>query len=157
MKKETVRDFRRSLRLLEREFEVALSAETKCCEITIPQCHAMLELEISGEISLSDLAVRLDLDKSTLSRTVESLVRDDLAIRTTDGGDRRAVKIKLSEKGIQKVKSINVLCDRYYGDLFQSIPASMHASVIESIDVLAKAMNDYRNGESCCKTGGSDE
>lgn len=158
MKKELIRDFRKTLRLLEREFEIVLSAETKCCDVTLPQCHAMIELEESGDISLSDLSNRMELDKSTLSRTVDSLVRDGLAVRDTDAADRRAVKISLSDKGKEKVESINTLCDKYYEEILSGIPQKGRKEVIESVGVLAKSMKSFRSRTSCCGVnGGNDE
>lgn len=158
MKKELIRDFRRTLRLLEREFEIALSAETKCCDVTLPQCHAMIELDESGDISLSDLSQRMELDKSTLSRTVESLVQEGLALRNTDASDRRAVKIGLSEKGKEKVRTINTLCDNYYEEILSGIPLKGRKEVIESVTVLAESMRSFRSRTSCCgNKGGTDE
>ncbi len=150
MKKELLREFRRSLRLLEREFEIALSAETQCCDVSLPQCHAMIELDLSGEISLSDLAERLELDKSTLSRTVESLVNEEFAVRNTDAADRRAVKITLSDKGREKVVMINSLCDKYYDELMTGIPQKERKEVIDSVGILAEAMKRFRTRTLCC-------
>ncbi len=42
--------------------------------ISLAQCHTLLEIEKSHEISISELANTLSLDKSTVSRTVDGLV-----------------------------------------------------------------------------------
>jgi DNA-binding MarR family transcriptional regulator len=150
IEKDSIRSFRKVIRILERELALEIAADTACCDVTFAQCHALLELELSGQISLSDLAGRLDLDRSTLSRTVETLVRDGLVIRVTDEKDRRAVCISLSDEGIKKAGQINDLSDKYYSELFGAIPASSHRTVIDALGILAEGMRSIRGKQSCC-------
>ena len=150
--KNTVREFRRALRLIERELSHELDSETSCCGVTLSQCHLLLELEIIGEVSLSGLADATGLDKSTLSRTVESLVKEELVNRNVSPDDRRGVKIQLSESGRKKASIINGYCDQYYGALFTHIPASKHTSIIQSLAVLANAMQKMRAENKSCES-----
>ena len=100
----------------------------------------------------------MELDKSTLSRTVDSLVREGFATRITDTDDRRAVKIGLSEKGAEKARTINTLCDKYYEEILSGIPLKERKEVIESVAVLAESMRSFRTRTSCCgNKGESDE
>jgi DNA-binding MarR family transcriptional regulator len=148
--KKTVRDFRRALRLVERELSLELDSEQSCYGVTLPQCHLLLELEILGEVSLSALAGETGLDKSTLSRTVESLVREGLVLRAISPDDRRGVKIRLSDSGMKKAEVINGYCDQYYDGLFSYIPESKHSSIIQSLSDLADAMHKMRaDGKYC--------
>ena len=154
--KHTVRDFRRALRFIERELSLQLDSETSCCGVTLPQCHLLLELEVIGEVSLSGLADATGLDKSTLSRTVESLVKEGFVQRNTSPDDRRGVRIILTDNGIKKASLINGYCDTYYDALFSLIPASKHSSIIQSLSILADAMQKMHSennpcGAGCCK------
>jgi DNA-binding MarR family transcriptional regulator len=149
-KSEKLRDFRRMIRIFEREFATELTVETSCCGVTLAQCHALLELDAAGEVSLSGLAEMAGLDKSTLSRTIESLVRDNLVNRTTDSDDRRAVCISLSAMGKERASAINEMCDEYYGKLLSEIPVSSHAAVIETLGLIGNAMTKIRLRGSCC-------
>ena len=156
VEKNTVRDFRRALRFIERELSLQLDSETSCCGVTLPQCHLILELEILGEVSLSGLADATGLDKSTLSRTVESLVKDGFVFRNVSQNDRRGVRIMLTENGQKKAAMINGYCDGYYDALFSLIPVSKHSSIIQSLSVLADAMQKMHSenktcGSECCK------
>jgi DNA-binding MarR family transcriptional regulator len=150
VEKGTVRDFRRALRLIERELSLELDSETSCCGVSLSQCHLLLELEIIGEVSLSGLADATGLDKSTLSRTVESLVKEGLVQRDTSPDDRRGVRILLSDKGKKKAELINGYCDKYYDTLFSRIPATKHASIIQSLSVLADAMREMHSENKFC-------
>jgi len=149
-KNEKLRDFRKMIRVLEREFATELALETSCCGVTLAQCHALLELDAAGEVSLSGLADMAGLDKSTLSRTIESLVRENLVERITDSDDRRAVRISLSGKGRERASAINTMCDEYYGKLLSEIPVSSHAAVIETLGLIGNAMTEIRLRGSCC-------
>lgn len=148
--KERLRDFRKTIRMLEREFAIEFALGTSCCGVTLAQCHALLELEAFGVASLSELAGELGLDKSTLSRTIDSLVKEGLVERATSSSDRRAVRISLTAKGRQNAAGINKMCDELYGRILAAIPSSAHKMVIESLGLVGRAMARIRRSGKCC-------
>src|SRR5512136_774154 len=95
----TLRTLRKSLRVLEREVELSMASDTGCCGVTLAQCHLLLEVEARGGTGVTELAEILDLDKSTLSRTVDGLCHAGLLSRETDPGNRRCHILSLTEKG----------------------------------------------------------
>ena len=147
-----VREFRKDLRALEREVELSLASETGCCGVSPAQCHLLLEVEQRGNTSITELANVLELDKSTLSRTVDSACRAGLLNRETDQTNRRQQVISLTEKGKARADSINGLCDMSYTRLFDFIPAEKGRQVVESVAVLAEAMRRMRKTPDapCC-------
>jgi DNA-binding MarR family transcriptional regulator len=149
-----VRDFRRDLRVLEREVVSQLEGETSCCGVTLAQCHTLLELS-QQDHSLTTLADALDLDKSTLSRTIESMVQSGLCERTTVAGDRRSVRLGLSPLGRSKVDTINRTCDQYYGTLLERLSQADQRQILRGVRVLADAMKRMRTSgtapPSCCR------
>lgn len=142
-------DFRRGLRQLEREISQGLSLETDCCGITVAQCHLLLETEFRKCANLGELATALELDKSTLSRTVDGLCIHGLIDRKDDTENRRKVSIQLTAKGKEKVATINSLCNQTYRSVFTHIPEDKHASVIEAVALLAEAMRKTRKDTTC--------
>lgn len=102
-----VRRFRRHLRTLERLVDGWTNQD--CCGlgITMPKCHALLALEEMGQCSLGELAAFLGLDKSTLSRTVDTLVRDGMLSRSPAPGDRRVTLLRLTAQGQDTCRAIN--------------------------------------------------
>ncbi len=144
-----VREFRRNLRLLERQIERALSSQTGCCGVTVAQCHLLLELDQSGPTGVGDCARILDLDASTLSRTVDGLVRAGLASRETDMANRRRQVVALTPAGGDKVDSIHEICDRYYADVLESLPADSRQTVVDGIATLAVALR-AKPFDGCC-------
>ncbi len=151
--KDYVMDFRKKLRILEREIGIELKNETSCCGVTLAQCHILLELNESESLSISEIADILGLDSSTLSRTIDGLVEKGFVTRTTDINDRRAVQLNLSENGIKKVESINEQCNNTYREFLQFIPEDKIASVLEVMELIAEGLKNLRKGsagERCC-------
>jgi DNA-binding MarR family transcriptional regulator len=132
--------FRAKLREIERAVWIQTRSEALCCGVTMAQCHAIMEIDAAGELNLKDLASRLGLDNSTLSRTVESLVKEGLAERTPSANDRRASVIRLNEKGRTARDRINSTWNRICRDMFRGIPREKHQSLLESVSILAELL-----------------
>ncbi|HAE21081.1 MAG TPA: hypothetical protein DCG47_01990 [Spirochaetaceae bacterium] len=135
-----LRAFRQGLRALERRVQQALDDQTSCCGVSVAQCHLLLEMAEAGAGSIGYFAERLELDLSTLSRTVESLVRAGLALRNADPGDRRRQVIVLSDKGRERAGAINASCDAYYEAMLSRLPARQREAALEVVPLLADAM-----------------
>ena len=148
MAKFSIKTFRKGLRELEREVDLALSSQTDCCGVTIAQCHVLLAVEESGEPSVSEIAAVLELDASTLSRTVDGLVKAELLSRREDPDNRRRQLVSLSENGRKKAESINNLCDMYYSGILGALPADKVQSIADVLPVFAAAMRDWRKKQA---------
>ena len=98
MKKEFIKQIRAVLRILDRE--LYLQNNASCCNgISLAQCHTLLEIEKEGELSVSELAKKLSLDKSTVSRTVDGLVNIQMVDRITPKENRRKALVNLTDSG----------------------------------------------------------
>jgi len=146
-----IETFRRNLRVLEREVMHQLQTETTCCGVTLAQCHVLLELSASGPRSLKELVGALKLDKSTLSRTVEGLVKAGLVNRVADPADRRAVLMTCTSAGLNRVGSINDACNQEYAALLTGTSVARRQHIVDTVQFLADAMSRRRQGAgSCC-------
>lgn len=138
--------FRETVRVIIRNLGVLEKDESSCCGVTLGQCHAIVEIGRAGEIALNDLADLLNLDKSTMSRTVNNLVTSELAIRELDNEDRRYVKIKLTEKGYKSYIRIEEAMTQYYKSVLESITEDKRTQVMESLQLLLEALKKNK----CC-------
>jgi DNA-binding MarR family transcriptional regulator len=145
-----IREFREAIRLLEREITGQLRSETGCCGVSLAQCHTLLELDSAGPLSLSELAGRFALDQSTLSRTVDNMVREGWLKRAANPDDRRAVRLDLTASGKKKAQSIHAGCDEFYTRLFDGLSPKQRESALEGIVALAQGIRGLRNAPSCC-------
>jgi DNA-binding MarR family transcriptional regulator len=146
----SVREFRRSLRALEREVELSLASQTECCGVTSAQCHILLELEARGSSSVGELADALELDPSTMSRTADSLVRSGLVSRADDPDNRRRQILGLSPEGKEKADVINEACDEYYMTVLEGAGRERGSALTDAVAYLAAAIREKRlSGDSC--------
>jgi DNA-binding MarR family transcriptional regulator len=135
----TIRKFRENIRHIERELNI--QDNTTCCEgVTIAQCHTLLELQSHGSVNLNDLSEKLYLDKSTVSRTVDSLVRNGTANRIIPAENRRKVVISLTEKGTGICERINRDSDAYFAAILESIPAGDLPVFLRSFEIMVRKM-----------------
>lgn len=137
---------RELIRALVRNLGILEKSDAGCCGVTISQCHAIVEIGRAKEISLNELAELLTLDKSTMSRTINKLVDDNLVIRESHSEDRRYITIKLTEKGIEIFKTIEGTMDKYYKNIFMSISEDKREQILDSLKLLIDAVHKNR----CC-------
>ncbi len=130
---------RELIRVLVRNLGILEKSDASCCGVTITQCHAIVEIGRLGKVSLVDLADLLDVDKSTMSRTVNNLVDTGLALRELDTDNRRYVVIQLTDEGRKVFLSIEKSMETYYKDIFCSIPEEKRGQVLESLTLLTDA------------------
>ncbi|WP_312370166.1 MarR family winged helix-turn-helix transcriptional regulator [Lachnoclostridium sp.] len=137
---------RKLIRVLVKNLGMLEKSDSSCCGVTVTQCHAIVEIGQKGKVSLVDLADLLDVDKSTMSRTVNNLVELGLAIRELDTENRRFVIIQLTEDGKNVFNSIEKSMETYYKDIFCSIPEDKRGQVLESLALLTDAAKNNK----CC-------
>ncbi|MDP1874461.1 MarR family winged helix-turn-helix transcriptional regulator [Phenylobacterium sp.] len=76
-------------------FEKALAP----LDLSLGQWRAISTVRRFGACAMSDLAAFTAVDRTTLTRSVDQLVRRDLMIRTTPATDRRQVHLTLTDQG----------------------------------------------------------
>lgn len=150
--REPVRAFRRSLRRLERVQKVLMEEKDCCGGLTLSQCHPLLEIEERGETGLNDLAARLGLDPSTLSRTIEGLVRLGMVDRRPNPKDRRSVILTLTRRGKTTCDAINEKNDRLYDEILSRLTKRRREEALVLFDELVRAMDEAIGSSeaSCC-------
>lgn len=134
-----IRKFRENLRRFERELEVQNNSAS-CCGVTVTQCHTLLELFSSGKIPLNELSEKLCLDKSTVSRIVESLYKLRLVSRKIPENDRRSTIIELTGKGKKVCEKINKGNDDYYGKAIAAVPGNISENFLKGFEVFVNKM-----------------
>lgn len=135
-----IKNLRESVRQMERKLGILDESEVSCHGISLAQCHALVEIGRAKSISLIELSELLNLDSSTMSRTVNNLVNNGMAGRELDSNDRRYVTIKLTENGLKKFMRIEDNMNLYFTNIFESIPCEKQEQVLESLQILVAAI-----------------
>lgn len=141
-----INQLKETLRLLVKHLGILDKKEGCCCGLTYTQFCAVLEIGKTSKITLKNLATNLNLDKSTVSRTVDSLVKMELANIETLPENRKYVSITLSIKGQDLFNRIESGAEEYYKKVLHSIPSEKRNQVIESINLLLSAVKENK----CC-------
>ena len=139
MKEIPVKQFREILRAFERELNIQ-NQSSCCCGVTITQCHALMNLDKKDDITLNELSDSLNLDKSTVSRTVEGLVRMGWVSRIIPDNNRRTTRISLSDEGRKICDTINSGNDFYYRQVLSDIPENLQNKFLEGLSALTMSM-----------------
>jgi len=137
---------RELLRTLIRKLGILERSEALCCDMTLSQCTAMIEIGRAGFLSVNQLAERLDLDKSTVSRSSDRLVVEGLLLREEDPADRRYVVLKLSDKGNQSYSNLEQRMASYFENVIAEIDPHEREQVLKSLQLLSSALKS----EKCC-------
>jgi len=133
-----IRAFRSHLRHLER---IVSEHSKRCCsQVSQAQCHVLLQIDELGECTAKDLATALNLDTSTISRTVDGLFKLELVIRTENPRDRRYNILSTTRKGSNLCKTIHADADKYFGQVLDNIPPGKRNSIMESFQLIVSSL-----------------
>lgn len=146
---EKISALRETVRLLERKLGLLNDIQSACCGVTFAQCHAIVEIGRAKRISLNELADILGLDKSTISRTVNNLVNNHLAVREIEPKDRRYIMITLTEAGWNTFRKIEAEMNTYFAQVYHRIPEGKREQVVESLHLLLQALSDNGDCQHC--------
>lgn len=141
--RELLRSLVKGLGILEKNKEF-------CCGITYAQYCALVEIGRAKDIFLKNLSEKLNLDKSTTSRTVDNLVKLQYVKLETFVKNRRFVKIVLTDKGADLFNKIEEGSEKYYKKVIELIPEDKRAQVIESIEYLLDALGKVKCCDGLC-------
>lgn len=154
---EAIRRFRERIRKVEKELGWSQRSDIQCCGVTMAQCHALLAVGERNEVSIVELAGVLGVDTSNLSRTVDGLVKSGLLDRRLNPQDRRYVSLALTEAGKESFGTIERLSNLYLGRVFEFIPEEKHAQIMESLDLVASALEKCGRKYGCCDDASDEE
>ncbi len=140
---ETLREL---LRVLIRKLGILERSEAACCEITLSQCHALVEIGRAGMLSVNQLSDRLGLDKSTVSRSVDKLVLDGLLLREEAAHDRRYVSLKLSNDGIAAYNNLEQRMTTFFDSIMSEIDPAEREVVLKGLQTLTTVLKSNK----CC-------
>ena len=148
---EFIRKLRKTLRTFDRE--VHFQDIKSCCNgVSFAQCHTLLEIENNQEISVTELANNLSLDKSTTSRTVDGLVNIGLVDRQIPKENRRMATLSLTQQGKKTCDDINFFNDKYISGALEEFSEEEMNIFLSLFDKLTANMAKMREKVTECKS-----
>ena len=84
-------------------FEKKLNLALMYSGLRIPQFRAMLFLEKSGKITVSDLSRYLNVTRATMSVLVNELLKADIVESIKNPKDKRSFYMRLTDSGLRRL------------------------------------------------------
>jgi DNA-binding MarR family transcriptional regulator len=116
-------DLANAMVALVRAFGLHRPNETPCgAPVPVAEAHAIMDLAAAGPMNHGQLAVRLRLEKSTVSRLARQLEKRNWIERTSAKHDRRVVQIRLTAAGKRAAKRLAAARHSKFDELLAAIP-----------------------------------
>ncbi len=107
--------------------------------LPVSEAHALLEVGRHGPLSSTELAKRLQLEKSTVSRIVAKLERRGWVRRLPCADDARVALLELTAAGRETEAGVAEARRRRLASVLQSVPAAHRALLLRVLDTLVQA------------------
>jgi len=114
--------------------------EDRLTGISPPRLSALSVLTFAGPMSLAELATAEEVKAPTMSRIVEGLVRDGLATRESDPGNRRKVRIAATEEGRRRLEAARERRVRTLAERLRRLADSEQRALARGAEVLERAV-----------------
>jgi DNA-binding MarR family transcriptional regulator len=137
--------FRETLGLAYQRVNALQRDEKRCFGVSLSRCVTLETLLREGPLPVHELAGRLGLDASTVTRSIDGLVGEGLVRRARDERrDRRRVFVTLAPRGRRLAQKLERCADAYSDRILDQIPPERREDVIYALGVLVKAVDDLQ-------------
>jgi len=125
-----------------RAFGLHQPERTPCGEpIGVSQAHALTELA-EQPLTQAELARRLRLDRSVVSRLADALIDRDWLRRERHPHDQRAVQLVLTAAGERAAARLAGARRARMATLLDAVPPDERQGVLHALDVLTRSLGD---------------
>ena len=111
--------------------------------LTASQAFHLLSIPFDG-IPISDLALRLGLDNSTLTRNIQKLEKMELVKRQLDNYDKRIHRVVLAQKGSTLLGLIEEQLEEQNGNILEKIDLDAQEHLLSVLEKLSWALECTR-------------
>ena len=126
-----------------RNFGLHQPDRTPCGQpLPVSEAHALAEIAREGRLRQVELARRLRLEKSTVSRLVANLAGRGWVHRHTPTDDGRGVLLELTDAGVAAAARQADARRARFTTLLARIPDDQRAAVVHALQTLAEATDE---------------
>lgn len=137
------------LREVTRLYVRAQRETVACCgPQSTARCHVLGELARSGPLRLTELALRLDADKSWTSRTVASMAAEGLVACAGAPSDGRVVIVELTRGGRVRWEKMDAALRRHAEEALGTLSVEDRRVVVRGLALLRDALEGSGSEEA---------
>lgn len=124
-----------------------------CCHgISVSQCYALAALKGEETLAMGELAGKMQLSVSTMTRVVDQLVGKELVERCVDPQDRRVCCVRLTDGGSELLGTIHGELLEMEKGILEQIGVKDRRNLITALKMLIEGVDEWRRKgrENCC-------
>lgn len=130
---------------LVRAFGLHRPEQTPCGKpVAVAEAHALMDLAQHPQLAQHELATRLRLGKSTVSRLVGQMEERGWVTRSRSTADGRVLLLELTEAGRSQAEELAQARQAKFARVLAAIPAEQRGMVVEMLGVLVEAIDAAR-------------
>ena len=131
-----------------RRYQLRDRDEICCHGVSVSQCHTLEALYEHGEMRMGELAARMNLKISSMTRVVDQLVRRRLARRRVDSSDRRVCFVSISAQGERLSETIRAELLELQRQVLAGVEPASREAVIQALQLLSQAVDQRMQDEA---------
>jgi DNA-binding MarR family transcriptional regulator len=108
----------------------------------VGEAQALFEISRYNGLSQNELATRLRLEKSTVSRLAKLLEQRGWLDRVRDEDDSRLFQLRLTPSGSKMVQRLSASRRARFAKVFAAIPTAKREAVLDSLSILSEVLNE---------------
>ncbi|TFE19296.1 MarR family winged helix-turn-helix transcriptional regulator [Cohnella luojiensis] len=140
MEQNTLLELRTTVQKFVRHFGLLEQSITPCgYSLSLSQVFALQELE-SKTLSVGVLADILLLDRSSVSRLVDQLVKANFVLRNINENNRRETLLSLTEKGRTTIHKVRQQSIHFYGKVLQDVSENDQRMITDGFKMFTTAI-----------------
>lgn len=110
--------------------------------LSMPQIRTLFHLRHDGRCGVSEIGDLLGVTNPAASQMIDRLVQNGYVERTEDPADRRAKRLKLTDKGIDIVNESIEIRTRWMERLTDVLTLEEQSSIISALVILTKTAEE---------------
>ncbi len=114
--------------------------------ISISQAFALHELDGGTPLSQRELALRLRLEKSSVSRMAAEMERDGLLVRERDPDNRRQYRLRLTDRGHALHLRMASTLHAQHQDWVAALTHTERAALLKGLPALIRVIREHFRG-----------
>jgi DNA-binding MarR family transcriptional regulator len=111
--------------------------------LTVSEFKLLRALNRDKAVAAGELAKRVDLSSSRLTRILDGMVKKGIVTRVAAEDDRRVIEVSLTEGGQRIQQTLNEKYVQTHQDILGLLPPGGGESVIVALEKLGEAMQEW--------------
>lgn len=145
LNREEVLELRHIIQKFIRLFGLLEQNVTPCgFNLSPSQVYSLQELD-GNSLTIGDLAERLLLERSTVSRLIDNLVKNDFVNRVTNEENRREVLVSLTVKGRRSLQQVQEQSIQHYNSMLTDLSEDDQHQILKGFTLFTNALSNKRS------------